>query len=261
MEGMSVKDRSAKRKKKYQSKLSALIKGLNAIGKDLEDKFKTSASSRQHNLKTNKEIMKKDYSSCKSEIDKIKSKLNKGNQYSTDSLGALAKQNYSCEELPKRESSLTKQFLTNDSNTSGKHKYCMSLVKSNPFIAGNLYIKVSPRNKSKGKSTGKLKATIPKRSKIQSYLKQTNLEQNNFNSPLSDFLKKHKEYRAKKVQHLNSVELTDLYRDGSIDKNPFTKTVVLRPDEELLTDPSKPQTNRRSKYLTNKKKVTQISKQ
>lgn len=142
---MSVKDRSAKRKKKYQSKLSALIKGLNAIGKDLEDKFKSSGSSRQHNLKTHKEIMKKDYSSCKSEVEKIKSKLSKIKEYSTESLGVLAKQHYSCEELPKRESSLTKQFLTNDSNTNAKHKYCMSLVKSNPFISSGLYIKVSPR--------------------------------------------------------------------------------------------------------------------
>lgn len=116
-------------------------------------------------------------------------------------------------------------------------------------------------NKSKGKSTGKLKATIPKRSKIQSYLKQTNLEQKNFNSPLSEFLKKHKEYRTKKAQHQNSVELIDLYRDGNIDKNPFTKTVVLKPDEELLTDQNNPSTSRRSKYLTNKKKITKLSKQ
>lgn len=38
----------------------------------------------------------------------------------------------------------------------------------------------------------------------------------------------------KKNQH--SVELIDVFRDNSLDSNPFTQTVVLRPDDHLLTN-------------------------
>lgn len=43
------------------------------------------------------------------------------------------------------------------------------------------------------------------------------------------------QYRAmKKNQH--SVELIDVYRDSSLDNNPFTQTVVLRHDDHLLNN-------------------------
>jgi hypothetical protein len=57
-----AKTRSDKRKKKYQNKLSALIKGLNAVGKDLDEKFKFSSASRQTTLRSSdKETKAKEF--------------------------------------------------------------------------------------------------------------------------------------------------------------------------------------------------------
>lgn len=57
----SSKTRSDKRMKKYHNKLSALIKGLNAVGKDLEETFKYSSVSRQTTLRNDKEAKLKGF--------------------------------------------------------------------------------------------------------------------------------------------------------------------------------------------------------
>lgn len=97
---------------------------------------------------------------------------------------------------------------------------------------------------------------------------QSKLKQ--FNSPLSQFIQKHKEYRLKKAQQKDSVELSDLYRDSSLSSNPFTQTVVVHPHDNLFPKEipfsgskvvKKPKTKRRAKYLTNKAKLTKIPSQ
>ena len=97
---------------------------------------------------------------------------------------------------------------------------------------------------------------------------QSKLKQ--FNSPLSQFIQKHKDYHLKKAEQKKSIELSDLYRDSSLSSNPFTQTVVLQPHENLLSKEipystakvaKKAKTKRRTKYLANKAKFTKIPSQ
>lgn len=127
----------------------------------------------------------------------------------------------------------------------------MSLIKSENTLSKPSNRQTSPRLTSKGK-LNKSKGVLAKRSKMQNYLFNTQNEANKFNSPLSQFLKKHKDYRANKAKNQYSVELSDMGRDSSIEPNPFTQTVVLKPEEDLIFNVIKPKSKGRSKYLTKK---------
>jgi len=132
-----------------------------------------------------------------------------------------------------------------------KHKYCMSLFKSNQNLTKPLVVDTTPRRTVKKQM--KTKNTVGNKSKIHSYLTQSS--QNKFNSPLSNFIQKHKEYRKRKEAQKNSVEISETYKNGSLYSHPFTQTIVLNSNEELLTNSKKAKTKRRTKYLTSKNQL------
>lgn len=107
-----------KRNKKYQNKLTALIRGLNSVG--VTDKVKTSTS-RQQTLKSQKEASKNNLIACTKDINLAKSKLDLRKD---DSSIELAGQNQlsSLEYKPVKISDPNQANLTAEVKIP-KHKY------------------------------------------------------------------------------------------------------------------------------------------
>jgi len=187
------KTRREKKKKKYQNKLSALIKGLNPSAY----------------------------------IDK----------------------------------SITNQFMSvgSEISTMSKHKHCTSLYKKDDSVgfSSNLYL-------SKHNSPPKKKPKVTKKPKLRPSLQKYKKEATKFNSPLSKFLKKHKDYRLKKSLHQRSVDIDTGYTGDSLDRSSATKpplidkkqyaqTLVVNRNEDPFTTARLLKEKSKKKYLNTKK--------
>lgn len=115
-----LKTASTKRNKKYQNKLTALIRGLNASG--VGDKLKASPS-RQPNLQTHKDAVKHNYAVCGKDAHMVKSKLDvRKDDSSVESVGQQVNAFNSLEYRSSKMSESNKVYLTCEA-TSPKHKY------------------------------------------------------------------------------------------------------------------------------------------
>lgn len=153
--GVSSKNRSDQKKTKYKNKLSALIKGLSSVTKPSFEASSSKTTLRQSKL--NPYIVHNQFLS----IDKQESRFSKGSKSSNKHIfaknKAMVRQNYSLEELTKKEASLTKSAIETPLGNSS-HKYCLSLVKSNKNTPMNSYLKPLSILKLKDKSKNRVRA-------------------------------------------------------------------------------------------------------
>ena len=211
-----------RRNKKYQNKLTALIRGLNSIGKDLNDKMKTS-SSRQPHLKTQKELMKQNYAICTKDIPIVKSKIDLINKESSiESNSSHSNQFNSLEYKSNKSSDLYRNWLTSE-DLKTKHKYWTSLVKSNKNLSKRADWSTSPIHNSKLKSPGSSKIRIEQQFKYPFPVSTSSKSIMKFNSPLSQFMNKHKLVKSKHM--LNHLSAEFLPKPNTNEKSKLANTI------------------------------------